>query len=66
MGWPDGYAKRTFPGDQRQLELKFVDANVDLPMTVNTGSPTRGGRPPFSSFRSPFGHQSIAGSVVSC
>jgi len=45
--------------DRRQLELKFGDNG-------SVQSPADGGFPPFSSFRSPFGHQSIAGSVVSC
>src|SRR5437899_10347914 len=52
-------ALRQMKEDRRQLELKFVDASVGLPMTVNTESPTGGGFPPFSSFRPPFGHQSI-------
>jgi integrase len=51
--------------DRRQLELKFVDASVDLPLTVNTENPTGCGFPPFSSFRPPSGHQRIVGSVVS-
>jgi len=55
---------RQMEEDRRQRELKFVYASVDLPMTVKTESPTGGGFPPFLSFRPPFVHQPIAGSVV--
>src|SRR6266481_9379685 len=44
--------------DRRQLELKFGDSDI-------AESSTGGGFPPFSPVRPPFGHQIIAGSVVS-
>jgi len=45
--------------DRQQLQLKFGDSDI-------AESSTGGGFPPFSPVRPPFGHQIIAGSVVSC
>ena len=50
---------RQAKADRQQLQLKFGDS-------VIAESPTSGGFPPFSPVRPPFGHQIIAGSVVSC
>jgi integrase len=50
---------RQAKADRQQLQLKFGDS-------VIAESPTGGGFPPFSPVRPPFGHQIIAGSVVSC
>jgi integrase len=50
---------RQAKADRQQLPLKFGDS-------VIAESPTGGGFPPFSPVRPPFGHQIIAGSVVSC
>jgi len=44
--------------DRQQLQLKFGDSDI-------AESSTGGGFPPFSPVRPPFGHQIIAGSVVS-
>jgi integrase len=52
--------------DQPQLELRFGDDGLDLPVTVIAESPRGSGFAPFSPVRPPFGHQSIADSVVSC
>jgi len=49
---------RQAKADRQQLQLKFGDS-------VIAESPTGGGFPPFSPVRPPFGHQIIAGSVVS-
>jgi hypothetical protein len=45
--------------DRQQLELKFEDADL-------VESPTGGNFLSFSPVSPAFGHQSIAGSVVSC
>ena len=45
--------------DRQQLQVKFGDSDI-------AESSTGGGFPPFSPVRPPFGHQIIAGSVVSC
>jgi len=50
---------RQAKADRQQLQLKFGDS-------VIAESPTGGGFPPFSPVRPPFGHQIIAGSVVTC
>ena len=52
--------------DQPQLELRFGDDGLDLPVTVIAESPRGSGFAPFSPVRPPFGHQSIGDSVVSC
>ncbi len=52
--------------DQPQLELRFGDDGLDLPVTVIAESPGGSGFPPFSPVRPPSGHQSIADSVVNC
>jgi integrase len=49
---------RQAKADRQQLQLKFGDS-------VIAESPTGGGFPPFPPVRPPFGHQIIAGSVVS-